>query len=403
VRVSTILATNVVDGTVFAYAYDDIGNRLWSREFGTNCTYVANELNQYTNIVRGGVAEHPTFDADGNQTDIVTETGRWRVEYNGENRPVRWTRPADGMVLEMAYDSRGRRVRFNADTFVYDGYLNVGTTVWDPTEPIATRPLAWLAGDGPAYYFHDGNKNVTDVVAESEAARYSYAPFGKSEAEGALADWNPYRFSSEVHDGILDLTYYNYRQFAPQTGRWMTYDLQEEDISYYADVLADLERTPFELYLFLDNAPVTNEERLGLGQVGSPIRCGNCLICIDNDTSSGDGNGYKIHWNCGKHGRASTCRGGLSAQWPSGLPSHGNLAKVPPSIRKCLKGTRWELKELPVSIPASKPNCCRRSVIYAAEPSDGGTLVGTPEMATVSLCLGAFMVVIAIVLLPVGI
>jgi len=92
VRVSTILATNVVDGTVFAYAYDDIGNRLWSREFGTNCTYVANELNQYTNIVRGGVAEHPAFDADGNQTDIVTGTGRWLVEYNGENRPVRWTR-----------------------------------------------------------------------------------------------------------------------------------------------------------------------------------------------------------------------------------------------------------------------------------------------------------------------
>ena len=242
-------------------------------------------------------AEHPAFDADGNQTDIVTGTGRWLVEYNGENRSVRWTRPADGTILEMSYDSRGRRVRFNADTF----------------------------------------------------------------------------------------------------------DLLEEDISYYADVLADLERTPFELYLFLDNAPVTNEERLGLGQVGSPIRCGNCLICIDNDTSSGDGNGYKIHWNCGKHGRASTCRGGLSAQWPSGLPSHGNLAKVPPNIRKCLKGTRWELKELPVSIPASKPNCCRRSVIYTAEPSDGGTLVGTPEMATVSLCLGTFMVVIAIVLLPVGI
>ena len=191
-----------------------------------------------------------------------------------------------------AYDALGRRVRSDADTFVYDDYLNVGTTVWDPTEPIATRPLVWLVETKPAYYFHDGNKNVTDVVAESEAARYS---------------------------------------------------------------------------------------------------------------SSGDGNGYKIHWNCGKHGRASTCRGGLSAQWPSGLPSHGNLAKVPPNIRKCLKGTRWELKELPVSIPASKPNCCRRSVIYTAEPSDGGTLVGTPEMATVSLCLGTFMVVIAIVLLPVGI
>ena len=55
VRGELVLATNVVDGTVFAYAYDDIGNRLWSREFGTNATYAANCLNQYTNIVRGGV------------------------------------------------------------------------------------------------------------------------------------------------------------------------------------------------------------------------------------------------------------------------------------------------------------------------------------------------------------
>ena len=216
-------------------------------------------------------------------------------------------------------------------------------------------------------------------------------------------DENLYRFSSEVYDGILRLTYYNYRYYDYEDGRWMTYDLQEEDIGYSADILAEFERNPFELYLFLDNAPVTSEERLGLGQVGSPIRCGNCLICIDNDTSSGDGNGYKIHWNCGKHGRASTCRGGQTAQWPSGLPSHGNMAGVPPNIRKCLKGTRWELKELPVSIPTAKPNCCKSSVIYTAVPSDAGTLVGTPEMSTVSLCLGAFMVAIAIVLIPVGI
>lgn len=110
-RESMILATNVVDGTTFAYAYDDIGNRLWSCEFGTNYTYSANSLNQYTEIVRGGVPEYPAFDADGNQTDITTGTGRWLVEYNGENRPVRWTRPIDGKVLEMSYDRRGRRVR----------------------------------------------------------------------------------------------------------------------------------------------------------------------------------------------------------------------------------------------------------------------------------------------------
>ena len=71
VRGELVLATNVVNGTVFAYEYDDIGNRRWAYEFGTNTTYEANSLNQYTEIVRGGVAEHPAFDADGNQTKIA--------------------------------------------------------------------------------------------------------------------------------------------------------------------------------------------------------------------------------------------------------------------------------------------------------------------------------------------
>ncbi|MGN0833465.1 MAG: hypothetical protein ACI4RD_07430 [Kiritimatiellia bacterium] len=122
---------NVVTGAEFAYAYDDIGNRLWSREFGTNCTYVANELNQYTNIVRGGVLELSAFDLDGNQTNVVTSTGEWAVEYNGENRPVRWRRASDGKTVRMAYDRMGRRVAKNDETFVYDDYLNIGRTIWE--------------------------------------------------------------------------------------------------------------------------------------------------------------------------------------------------------------------------------------------------------------------------------
>ena len=32
------------------------------------------------------------YDDDGNQTLVATKTGTWRVTYNGENRPVTWTR-----------------------------------------------------------------------------------------------------------------------------------------------------------------------------------------------------------------------------------------------------------------------------------------------------------------------
>ena len=248
-RGELILATNVVTGAKFAYCYDDIGNRLWSREFGTNTTYTANNLNQYTEIVRGGIMEHPVFDDDGNQTGITTETGRWLVEYNGENRPVRWTRPTDNMMLEMAYDSRGRRVRSGGDTFVYDGYLNVCTTVWDPTEPVATRPIVGLNGNSPAYYFHDGNKNVTDVVSDVETAQYAYTPFGSLLTFDFGQTLNKYSFSSEILDCRLMLLYYNYRHYSSVEGRWLTVDPVESTNAGY---------------VYLSNSPLADIDILGL-------------------------------------------------------------------------------------------------------------------------------------------
>ena len=80
----------------YQYAYDDIGNRLISLDLGTNRTYTANNLNQYTQISNlcdsASLREEfiPQFDDDGNQTLIKTATGIWQVQYNGENRPIRW-------------------------------------------------------------------------------------------------------------------------------------------------------------------------------------------------------------------------------------------------------------------------------------------------------------------------
>ena len=63
------------------------------------------------------------------------------------------------------------------ERFVYDGYLCVQRLdatqgnavrtefVWDPTEPVATRPLAMRAKNWGLnlFYSHDGNKNVSEV------------------------------------------------------------------------------------------------------------------------------------------------------------------------------------------------------------------------------------------------
>ena len=112
--------------------------------------------------------------------------------------------------------------------------------LWDPTEPVATRPLMFSSSMAPALlYCHDGNKNVSDLVAIDGvvAAHYEYSSFGKvvMAASGVQSDGlpphllNPYRFSSECHDDTLGLVYYNYRHYNPVDGRWLGRDAIEEE------------------------------------------------------------------------------------------------------------------------------------------------------------------------------
>ena len=229
----------------YSYDFDDIGNRETSSERGTNSVYAANQLNQYTAVDDFT----PEFDDDGNQTLVKIATGIWSVTYNGENRPILWTctqsdNPSitNNQTISMSYDRMGRRVTKNAQRFVYDGYLQIAnfehqttniklqTFVWDPTEPVATRPLVWHVlrslGEG-GYYTHDANKNVSEVIASDGAlaAHYDYAPFGAVTAQrGTSAASNPWRFSSEYLDVNLGLVYYNYRHYSPCSGRWTSID-----------------------------------------------------------------------------------------------------------------------------------------------------------------------------------
>ena len=257
--------------TEYAYQYDDIGNRITSLDLGTNRTYTANNLNQYTLVGRGDPTAPqeeftPQFDLDGNQTLIQTPTGIWQVQYNGENRPVMWS--CGTTNITMKFDRMGRRVEYletaggplssaavtNAHhRFVYNGYLCVQRldaandndanllVVWDPTEPVATRPLFMMQPGGHAFFCtHDGNKNVSEVFffqqAYGIAAHYEYAPFGAVTASTRNTSvtsidartFNPFRFTSEYADDALGLVYYNYRHYEPVTGRWLRRDPVDE-------------------------------------------------------------------------------------------------------------------------------------------------------------------------------
>ena len=274
----------------YSYNFDDIGNSKTSSERGTNSVYTAIQLNQYTAVDDFT----PTYDADGNETLVKTATGIWSVTYNSENRPILWENistnssthnPTTPTLISMSYDRMGRRVTKNAQRFIYDGYLQIAnfelqtsniklqTFIWDPTEPVATRPLVWTNHQSPTtnFYTHDGNKNVSEVVAKNGdiVAHYEYAPFGDLILQyGISAAVNPWCFSSEYAENDTAMLCYNYRHCDIHLGRWINpdpicvpmYDCKNKrwtgiDI-YGSDMKA--------LYYFLENPPCNAFDYLGL-------------------------------------------------------------------------------------------------------------------------------------------
>uniref|UniRef100_UPI003FD6F5CB RHS repeat domain-containing protein n=1 Tax=Akkermansia sp. TaxID=1872421 RepID=UPI003FD6F5CB len=257
----------------YGYSYDNIGNRKTARELAEELTYAANNLNQYTSIEEKTEAPFvPTYDASGNQTLIKTSTGIWTVVYNAANRAVSFTSQGGSTVVECGYDYQGRRymkkVTVNGtvashERYLYRGYLQLAaldmldnrnvlrTLLWDPLEPVATRPLALVQENALYCYGMDFNKNVTEVFAGEGAiaATYDYSPYGQVVSTGDLVQ--PVQWSSEMNDVELALVYYNYRYYNPADGRWINRDPITEEGGW-------------NLYGFIENVVINKYDGLGL-------------------------------------------------------------------------------------------------------------------------------------------
>lgn len=275
-------------GLNYAYDYDNIGNRKTAQEIVGEISYEANSLNQYTGITNSTLNSppstleqpfSPTFDADGNQTLIHTETGVWEVTYNAANRPVKFKR-GDNTEMECGYDYMGRRwfkkITQNGtvtahECYLYRGYLQIAaldmlqnaavkhTILWDPQEPVATRPLALLAGGNMYMYGFDFNKNVTELLNDQgqRVALYDYSPYGNVSSHGQAAEVNPLQWSSEVYDSEITFIYYNHRYLNTFDGRWIV-----------RDPIA--EKGELNLYCFVKNNPCFIFDYLGNIGIGCP-------------------------------------------------------------------------------------------------------------------------------------
>ena len=171
------------------------------------------------------------------------------MNYDSENRPIDFYRinSTGGTTVHCEYDYMGRRTTKMVTVgnnvtlqqrYIYRGYLQIACIdltrshhpalwfiTWDPTQPVATRPLA-LQKDGIWYtYGWDLTKNICELYSPSGYIRtaYTYAPYGQATSTGDVDQ--PIQWSSEFNDTELGLVYYNYRHYNPEDGRWIGRDL----------------------------------------------------------------------------------------------------------------------------------------------------------------------------------
>ena len=101
----------------------------------------------------------------------------------------------------------------------------------------------------------DANGNVQQLVDASDGslkAEYEYGPFGGiTKSSGTVASDNPFRFSTKYFDDETQLSYYGYRYYDAEKGRWVSRDPVEE-------------RGGCGLYGFVSNRALVMVDRHGL-------------------------------------------------------------------------------------------------------------------------------------------
>jgi RHS repeat-associated protein len=141
----------------------------------------------------------------------------------------------------------------------------------------------------------DANGNITEYVQfqgsnftfqVSTVAHYEYSPFGQVTFQsGEMADSFMLRYSSKYADTETGLTYFNYRYYDRDRGRFINYDPLYGD-AMIATILRKLKinsnvlvAEKSNLLLFARNSPIYSNEILGLGRWIPEANCKAAGAC----------------------------------------------------------------------------------------------------------------------------
>ena len=130
---------------------------------------------------------------------------------------------------------------------------------WEPSQPIASRPLA-IQKDGTWYtYGWDLTKNICEIFNKNGyiGAQYTYTTFGITTTSGSVVQ--PVQHSSEIFDEEIGLTVFPLRCYNSLAARWISRD-------------PALENGGYNLYRYVDNSPIVDTDFLGMFTLSKTVK-----------------------------------------------------------------------------------------------------------------------------------
>ncbi len=213
------------------YTYDEVGNRLSAVVNGTGTTY---SYGSYNKLMSAGSTSY-SYDNNGNTVSKTSGSSSWSYTYDYENR-LKQVQLNGQTALQALYDGDGRRVQTTAtDTTIYD--YQAGS--WDPCyvkdlTTGLTSDIVFAGGlligkvqAGVSSFYHLdrlGSVRLETQAASQPVFSAKYLPYGNTYATSGA---EVFQFTGKQLDVATGLSYYGYRYYDSQSGRFMTLDLAQ--------------------------------------------------------------------------------------------------------------------------------------------------------------------------------